>query len=425
MISVKMHPFEQRIEIGPWFNVGQRLGPFEAHSHLISYKKKVDREKRQYCIYVHVPFCLSRCEYCALYTFAVKKERGKILDEYLDMVKKSILSHPNVSPPHPPTTVHFGGGTPLFLGVKRFSHLIDVLRNTFGDSPQCEWAVETTTSSINSEILSALKQLRVERIHLGIQTLDNKIRKKIKRRETAEKAVEKINLLNSNGFVLSVDLIIGFDDQTEVILNDDLQSLYDAGIRMFSICELRCLQPRETNSQKYQEEIKRNYELWCVIWDFMEKHKIIPIHLGQFGRSYKDNLYYTHPARGEDCISIGPYAHGSAGRMVYGNKLLPEYYEALRVNHPPIDFGVVYSDEIQKIRALESQLLAHYVHQEAVEGARLIYHGDFENIWNFWLENELLLNYVDEKHFKPSRDGSWYIGNMIFQLRQLAEEKRV
>jgi len=425
MILAQMHPFEQRIEIGPWFNVGQRVGSHDAQSHLIKYKRYVDSERRPYCIYVHVPFCPSRCEYCALYTFEVKKDIDKTLDEYLDIVKKSILNHPNASPSYPPTTVHFGGGTPLFLGIKRFAELTKVLRKTFGDSEKCEWAVETTTSSVSSEILSVLTELRILRIHLGIQTLDSEIRKKIKRRETAEKAVEKINFLNSNEFQPSVDLIIGFDDQTEAGLDADLQRLYEAGVRMFSICELRCLQPREKNTQKDQEKIDKNYKLWCLIWNFMERHNLIPIHLGQFGRNSKDNLYYTHPARGEDCISIGPYAHGSAGRMVYGNKLLPDYYAALKANRSPIDFGVVYSDEIQKIRALESQLLAHEVHQEAVNEVRIIYHGGFENIWNFWLENELLLNHEHGKSFKPSRDGSWYIGNMILQLRQLAEEEGI
>jgi len=418
-----MPPFKQRIEIGPWFEVGQKIGPHEVQSRLISNSKSARTQQRPYCIYVHVPFCPSRCEYCALYTYEVKNHQDEILGEYLDMVKKSIMTHPNALPPKPPTTVHFGGGTPLFLGAKRFSELNGVLRNTFGDSPECEWAVETTTSSIDSEIITFLKEQRLRRIHLGIQTLDNKIRKKIKRQETGEKAIEKIGLLNENEFLLSVDLIIGFDDQTEPILEDDFNRLHEAGIRMFSICELRILRQKETNHKKYQEEIKRNYKLWCRLWQFMENHNLIPVHLGQFGRDFKDNLYYTHPARGEDCISIGPYAHGHAGNMVYGNKLLPDYYDALDANEPPIDFGVVYDEELQKIRLLESQLLAHCVSKEAAEDVRSIYDKSFENLWNFWLANELLLECPDGKSFNPSRDGSWYVGNMISQLRQLVSER--
>jgi len=418
-----MHSFKQRIEIGPWFEAGQKIGPHEVQSRLISSKKNASKQQRPYCIYVHVPFCPSRCEYCALYTYEVKHNQDEILGEYLDMVKKAIVNHPNALSLKPPTTVHLGGGTPLFLGVKRFSELTRVLRNTFGDSPHCEWAVETTTSSIDSEIMSLLKEQRLKRLHLGIQTLNNKIREKIKRRETGEKAIEKISLLNKNGFLLSVDLIIGFDEQTELILKDDLNRLYEAGIRMFSICELRILRKKAGNYRKHQEEIKRNYQLWCLLWQFMEEHKLIPIHLGQFGRNFKDNLYYTHPARGEDCISIGPYAHGSAANMVYGNKLLPDYYDALETNQPPIAFGVVYDEEIQKIRKLESQLLANCVLKKVAAELKSIYDESFECLWNFWLENKLLLECEDGESFKPSRDGSWYIGNMILQLRQLASKK--
>ena len=71
-------------------------------------------------------------------------------------------------------------------------------------------------------------------------------------------------------------------------------------------------------------------EGWLEFWDLMHALGLQPIHHGQFGRSQADNLYYTHPARGEDCVAIGPYANGSAASVWYANLLLPDYIAAVQ-----------------------------------------------------------------------------------------------
>jgi len=404
------------MEIGPWLEAGRRLRGPETRPYLQKWNRASCKRQRQYCLYVHVPFCASRCSYCALYTFAVEGKIKETLDEYLKILTKAVATHPNAYPPRAPTTVHFGGGTPLLLGTERLAGLTRILRETFGDSAACEWAVETTTSSIDSESASMLKELRFQRIHLGIQTLDNDLRRKINRRESGERALEKIAFLNSKDFLISADLILGFENQTEELLENDLKRLYQAGVRMFSVCELRNLNPTKSRF----DTADRNYRLWCLLWNFMEGHELRAIHLGQFGRNFKDNLYYTHPARDEDCIALGPYAHGSSRRMTYANQLLPDYYYAVRDNASPISFGVVYDHKTQKLRDLERELLAHQVQKRTVAAVRQTFSQDFTNLWNWWLEHNLLVGGTSARCFEPTRDGSWYIGNMARQLRELA-----
>ena len=417
-----MSPFEQRVEVGPWFDVGQRLDGIAVKKRHVAALDKHGAPSRSYCIYVHVPFCARLCSFCALYTRAVRHNQDQVFDEYLGFVKQTIATHPFAFRGQPPTTVHFGGGTPLFIGLKRFGDLTRALRHAFGDSQTCEWAVETTTSSIDGDTLAVLKDLAFQRIHLGIQTLDDTIRKRIGRRETGEKTLEKIRLLQENGFLLSVDMIIGFGGSTEAILHDDLCRLYDAGIRMFSICELRNRRPSKADARQRQAEIDRNHAYWRLIWRFMDAHQLIPIHLGQFARSYEDNLYFTHPARGEDCVALGPYAHGSLGRLYYANLLLPHYYEAVRNKTFPVEFGVLYDESIQTIRALESQLLAHRIMPETLADALNVYQDDFLDVLRFWLEHELLTEADDGQALVLSRAGSWFVGNMIIQARYVAEQ---
>ena len=152
----------------------------------------------------------------------------------------------------------------------------------------------------------------------------------------------------------------------------------------------------------------------------MAEAGLLPIHSGQFAPSPESNLYYTHPARGEECIAIGPYAHGSADRLYYSNKLLPGYYAAIQAGSSPIAKAVLYDDRLEAIRNLEWELLAHRIRQPTLEIVELLYPA-FAEILAFWQNRKLMMKTEDASTWTVSREGSWFIGNMIVQARQMAE----
>jgi coproporphyrinogen III oxidase-like Fe-S oxidoreductase len=310
----------------------------------------------------------------------------------------------------------------LVLGVQRFSRLVRGLVDAFGTSSACEWAVETTTSSLDPATVDALEALKVRRLHLGIQTLDDDTRTRIGRRESGRKAIDRLTALEARGFHTSVDLILGLDGVTEVMVEQDLQRLYRAGVRMFSICELR-ERSRTTflTNLNDRERAQRLYANWQTIWRFMDQVGLIPIHIGQFAREQTDNLYFTHPARGEDCVAIGPYSHGSAEQVTYGNQLLPEYYETIRAGIAPIAMGVDYRAAEQVVCELERQLLMHNVSQESLDSMLDTYPDGFEGILDSWFSKDLLREAKGQTGFKLTMSGSWYVGNLIAEARSLAE----
>lgn len=414
-----MLPYTTRLESGPWFTVGQPLDGRTIHDQLHAMRPDAPESVRPYCIYVHVPFCASICSFCALYTQAVPRDADPVLDEYLDLVRVSIDRHPWTQADRPPTTVHFGGGTPLLLGDHRFATLVRALKTAFGTSPTCEWAVETTTSSINAATLDMLAELGFQRIHLGIQTLDDETRKRIGRQEPGARAIERIQTLHAHGFFTSIDLIIGFDEVDGAVVDRDLRRLYDAGVRMFSVCELRERGATRLGIRDDDTKARHNHALWARIWDFMADVGLKPIHLGQFARSQADNLYFTFPARGEDCVAIGPYAHGCAGDLYYGNRLLPDYYDAIRAGRSPIGPGVVYGAEARVIRHLERELLAHHVACSTLALVEDAYPDAFPPLLDRWLRQRLLVDCRGRDYVTLSRDGSWFVGNMIADARAM------
>lgn len=414
--------YARRLETGPWFTVGEKLDGLAAHQRVLDVRHARGDARRPYSVYVHVPFCASICSFCALYTQGVNANAHERLGEYLDAVLRSLEYSPWYGSAEPPTTVHFGGGTPLHIGLTRFERLVRSLRDAFGTSVTCEWAVETTTSSLDAATVDLLEVLAFRRVHLGIQTLDDAIRRRVGRRESGEAAVERIMDLEARGFLTSVDLILGLDGVDELIVERDLQHLYEAGVRMFSICELR-ERSRAAFLAAGDDRVRaeRHYALWRTIWNFMERAGLIPIHAGQFARGPQDNLYFTHPARGEDCVAIGPYAHGSAGHVSYGNLLLPDYYLAIRQGLAPIAMGVDYGAGERVVCALERELLTHRVSDTVLCDVLDTYADSFQHVLDGWLAEDLLREVDGGGELALTAGGSWFVGNMIADARGLAE----
>ncbi len=407
------------MESSPWLRGGQKYSGEAAADILRSAAKDESQRLLPYGVYVHIPFCLSRCSYCALYTTEVRENRDEVFDAFLARFLASLEAHPQRGRLAPPVTVHFGGGTPLSLGIERFLRLRRGVREAFGDSPACEWALESTTSDLDEGTVQALGEAGFRRIHLGVQTLEDKVRRRIGRREPGEAVLSKIRRLISNGFSVSADLILGFEKFRPSMLDRDLSRLFEAGIRMYSICELRALAPRNLDARARREEAEANLDLWHRAWDFMAEHGLRPIHAGQFGRSDRDNLFYTHPGRRESCVALGPYAHGSAPNMIYGNKLLPEFLEAAGRGGPCVDYAVVYPETIQRLRDLEADLLAHRIRRETIDQAIDVWGEWLGALWEKWRIHGLVVPDA-ESGFVLSKDGSWFVGNMIWQAREFS-----
>ncbi len=404
-----------RLESRPWFDIGTPLTPEECEQ---SIDGEIDSAGR-FSVYVHVPYCSTRCAFCALYTQALPRSPQGELDRYLHCLSLAISRHPQLGRHRPATTVHFGGGTPLSLGTRRLGLVVERLHAQLDGSAPCEWALETTTSSINETTLSALAGLDISRVHIGIQTLDEPARSRMGRRESGECALAKIVRLIDRGFKVSVDLLLGYPELTGRTLEYDISRLHDAGVRMFSFCALRFTDgkaPQEVAAAAFESDTRAQ---WHRVWDLMHERGLRPIHSGQFGASDQDNLYYTHPARLEDCVALGPYAHGSCGDLVYQNRLVPDYYSNLEAAAPPIAAGVRYPPELRMARNLERELLGHRIRTSTLARAERRYGPEFGRLVEAWREAGWLVQ--TDATPRLSADGSWYVGNMIAGLRACAE----
>ena len=164
-------------------------------------------------IYVHVPFCRSKCQYCDFYSEASHNDR--LMDDYLRAICTHIKETGPLAPGYRVDTVYIGGGTPSFLGADGLSAILTAVRQSFDVSPQAEITFEANPDSVTPKLLRRLKSEGFNRVSLGIQNDNDEMLNTLGRPHTYDQAVQAVQLIRKAGFRnLSVDLMFGLPSQT-------------------------------------------------------------------------------------------------------------------------------------------------------------------------------------------------------------------
>ena len=164
-------------------------------------------------IYIHVPFCRSKCDYCDFYSLTTKDDR--LMDSYLNAVCTHIREAGALAPNYLVDTVYFGGGTPTFFGADGMSTILTVIRKSFDVAGDAEITFEANPDSISDRLLRRLRSEGFNRVSLGIQCDDDEILKKLGRPHNYAQAVAAVQRIRKLGFKnLSVDLMYGLPGQT-------------------------------------------------------------------------------------------------------------------------------------------------------------------------------------------------------------------
>ena len=163
-------------------------------------------------IYVHVPFCRSKCQYCDFYS--VTDMDSLLRDGYLDAVCDHIRETGPLAPGYRVDTVYFGGGTPSYFGAEGMSAILATIRRSFDVSGDAEITFEANPDSITTKLLRRLRGEGFNRVSLGVQCSDNAILEAIGRPHDYEMAVDAVKMIRKAGFKnLSLDLIYGLPEQ--------------------------------------------------------------------------------------------------------------------------------------------------------------------------------------------------------------------
>ena len=162
-------------------------------------------------LYIHIPFCKSRCIYCAFYSTTVLELRQR----YVDALCREMEIHPFPLPEGMGIdTIYLGGGTPSQLTSPQLRQLFIYINKVYSLSQHPETTIEVNPDDVTPEFATTLSQLPINRVSMGAQTFDDERLCFLRRRHTAAQVPEAVRLLRNAGIRnISIDLMYGFPNE--------------------------------------------------------------------------------------------------------------------------------------------------------------------------------------------------------------------
>ncbi|MFA5916998.1 MAG: radical SAM family heme chaperone HemW [Candidatus Gracilibacteria bacterium] len=302
--------------------------------------------------YIHIPFCQSRCRYCRFSTFAGKPDLDKeiYVDYLVKNIENGVLHTPctlaisqgqNSESQKTLNSIYFGGGTPTSLSNSQLEKIILALKNRFGFEKDIEITLETTINNITEENLIIWKKIGINRLSIGIQTLNNQSLKEIGR-PAKEEILKKLDIIKrdpsskkrpvSSGNIsltISIDFIIGLPYVKKGELLQDLKFIIEK-YDFINHISLYMLEEYYDYPEKWQDlSIKEEdfLEEYLLCKNYLEEKGFNRYELSNFAKKGFDckhnKAYWNH----ENMLALGLGAHGflDGVRYAYSNKF-NDYY---------------------------------------------------------------------------------------------------
>ncbi|CAN5431823.1 radical SAM family heme chaperone HemW [soil metagenome] len=269
-------------------------------------------------VYVHIPFCLQRCDYCDFTTFA---DRDEAIPAYVSGLSAHIAGSGAAYEGEVFGSVFVGGGTPTYLPPADLARVLGAVREAFAFTADAEWTVEANPETVTAEMAGALAAAGVNRISLGAQSFDDRVLQTLGRWHDPASVATAVERLRDAGIErLSLDLIYGTPGETDASWERSLDRVIDLGVRHVSAYALT-VEPNTPYAARVRRQpaLEPDEDLQAHRMGVAEQ-RLTAAGLARYevsnwaapGRASRHNLTYW---RGGDWLAFGSGAHGAwAGR---------------------------------------------------------------------------------------------------------------
>ncbi len=285
-------------------------------------------------IYFHVPICKVRCSYCAFYSTT----QGAKVDELVEGMCREMELRDDFLTDRVVRTIYFGGGTPSVLPAERIGHLLDEVRKRYAVCEDAEITLEANPDDLTEGYLLGLLDVGVNRLSIGVQSLNDEVLRFANRRHTAAQACEAVRMAAQLGFEnISIDLMYGFPCETMVGWRETVDKALELPVQHISAYDLtyeegtvlwRRLQAGEIVAVD-DDEVN---ELHDVMVAKLKEKGFEQYEVSNYAQRGKHSQHNSSYWCGVAYLGIGPAAHSYDGDLVreWNVESLDAYVEAMQ-----------------------------------------------------------------------------------------------
>ena len=294
-------------------------------------------EEKEIGLYVHIPFCRQRCYYCDFVSYANKFD---IVEEYIQCLKKEIIQYANenrimsehgLEPRNVINTIYIGGGTPSSIDENYIVSILDTIKNNFKVREDAEITIEVNPGTVNKDKLEAYKKVGINRLSIGLQSVQDNILKCIGRIHTYKDFLNTYEYARETGFDnINVDLMIDLPNQTIGDVKETVKAILGLKPEHISVYSLIL----EKNTKMYEmisskivsiapDETER--QMYWYVKETLEKHKYNQYEISNFARAGFESKHNMNCWNQNEYIGVGVSASSFMENRRYSN--IPELTE--------------------------------------------------------------------------------------------------
>lgn len=346
-------------------------------------------EDKHLGVYVHIPFCASKCSYCDFYSLA-GHESG--MGEYQEALLRHIEEAANTMSPYYIDTVYFGGGTPSYFGARRLAEVFNALKRNGRVLRSAEVTVECNPDSVNRRELRILRKEGVNRISLGVQSANDDLLRLIGRRHNFAQVKKAVKAIRDEGFQnLSVDIIYGLPSQSREDWAETLARVLELEPEHISCYGLK-LEEGTPMYARYKDSPvmpsdDEQADMYLYAVQTLAHYNYAQYEISNFARrgcESRHNLKYWSL---DDYLGFGPGAHSCIGNTRYSFvRSLPEYISGVTTGDSILD----EYETLNELDRASEYIMLGMRRSRGISGEEYhrIYRSDFEPIETLLREYE-------------------------------------
>ena len=264
--------------------------------------------KKDLGLYIHIPFCVKKCAYCDFLSWSGDKDQK---EEYVRDLEQEIRSYKTFAADYQVSTVYFGGGTPSILETGQIERIMGALRQTFRIEKKAEITLEMNPGTARKEKLKVYRQLGINRLSIGIQSVKNENLKLLGRIHTYEDFLESYHMAREAGFDnISGDLISSLPGQTLEEWKEELEILIRTPLEHLSVYQLIIEEGTEFYERYGEheellpdEETSREIYLWTG--EYLENQGFRQYEISNYARAGKESRHNLRYWERKDYLGLG------------------------------------------------------------------------------------------------------------------------